>query len=191
MDVTLTSPRGHDEIVRAFETASAVRLPGESVPLEEALVACTHLFLAGWNVLAVVRRDDEPVGWVGWVPVVGDRWCSLAQVAGGHDHAALAGAVLCWLAHSGDGLRAGHGAGTLESLFTPWEDVLAAACATEIERRQWDPRAPAPSWTTRWDPLVGGTVQVLSWTAEPLPHRCLRRRRDPGGRPGTRPLATA
>jgi hypothetical protein len=174
MDVSLTSPRGDDEILQAFETASAVRLAGESAPMEEALVACTHLFHAGWGVLAVVRRDDEPAGWVGWVPVVGDRWASVMQVAGRHDVETLAVPLLCWLAHSGDGLRANGAAGALESLFTPWEDRLADACASELRRRQWDPRAPAPTWTSRWDPTVRTAVRVLTWTADALPHRCLR-----------------
>jgi hypothetical protein len=176
MDHLLSSPRDDDEILRAFEAASAVRLAGESDLMEEALVACTHLFHAGWSVLGVVRRDDEPAGWVGWVPVVGDHWASIVQLASGHHPEAIAAPVLCWLAHSGDGLRASGAASTLESLFTPWEDRLADACADEVRRRQWDPRAPAPTWTSRWDPTVRTGVRVLAWTAETLPHRCLRPR---------------
>jgi hypothetical protein len=128
---------------------------------------------------------------VGWGPVLGDRWCSLVQVAGNQDQPALAGHVLCWLAHSGAGLRGNHGADGLESLFTPWEDRLASACAGEVRRRQWDPRAPRPTWTTRWDPTVQGTVQALTWTQDPLPHRCLRRRPEPDAWAEIRPLTNA
>jgi hypothetical protein len=176
MEITLTSPRTDAEVLQAFRTASALRFAGETAAMEEALVACTDLRHAGWDVLALVRCDDEPVGWVGWVPVLGGRWCSLLQVTGAVDALELAGPLLCWLAHTGDKLRAGHGAGVLESLFTPWEDKLAAAVADQVSRHQWDSRRAGPTWSSRYDLTVRGPVEVLTWSGDPLPHRCRRRR---------------
>jgi hypothetical protein len=176
MDLSLTPPRSDSEILRAFEASTALRPSGDLEALEEALVASTHLHHAGWTVLRIIRRDGDPVGWVGWVPLVGDRWCSVVLVHVGPGHDALAPPLLCWLAHSGDVLRADHGAGVLETLFTG--DRLATACAGELQRHQWDRRAPAPTWSVRHEPTLGLTVQALTWTTEPLPHRCLRR--DPG-----------
>jgi hypothetical protein len=175
MDISITSPHGDDEIPRAFAAASTFRADAELAATEEALDACTELHHAGWPALAVVRRRADPVGWIGWVPVIGDRWASIVLLQPGLDTRELAHPVLCWLAHAGDRLRGRHGAGALESVFTLREDRLATACAREVERHRWDVRAPAPTWSTRHDALVGGTVQALSWTAETLPHRCLRR----------------
>jgi hypothetical protein len=177
VDLSIGAPAAEAEIVRAFEAATLHRLDGEVAALEEALLAVTHLHLAGWQVLALVRRHDVPVGWVGWVPVDGGRWYSLLQLRAGEDSTALVDPSLCWLAHSGARLREQHGAGALESLFTIWEDDLATGCAQALRRHQWDVRAAGPSWSTRWEPMVRSTVRALTWTDDAgLPHRCLRGR---------------
>jgi hypothetical protein len=176
VDLSITAPARESEIVRAFDAASAHRLDGELAAIEEALLAVTHLHLAGWQVLGLVRRHDEPVGWIGWVPIDGGRWSSLVQLGPGQDSAALVDPTLCWLAHSGDRLRESHDATSLESLFTIWEDDLATGCARALRQHQWDVRVAGPAWTTRWEPMVRSTVRAVDWTDAALPHRCLRRR---------------
>jgi hypothetical protein len=176
LDLSIGQPAHEDEIVRAFEAASTHRLDGEVAAIEDTLLAATHLHLAGWQVLALARRDDQPVGWIGWVPTEGGRWSSVVQLRPGEDSIALVDPVLCWLAHSGDRLRELHGATDLESLFSVWEDDLATGCARAIRRHQWDVRAEGPSWSTRWEPMIKSTVRALAWTEDALPHRCLRRR---------------
>lgn len=177
VDLSIAAPASEHEIVRAFEAATTHRLEGEVGVIEEALLAATHLHLAGWNVLGIVRRDDEPIGWIGWIPTAGGGWSSLVQLRAGQDSPALVDHTLCWLAHSGDGLREQHGATDLESLFTVWEDDLATGCALALRRHQWDPRVAGPTWSTRWEPMIKSTVRALAWTEDSLPHRCLRRAR--------------